>query len=361
MLIRRTRFCLYTMLILLSFISVSGLLYAAELPTLYRGIRPLGMGGAFITLSDDENAMFYNPAGLNDVEGFGGFELLNPLVEISKDSIDLYKDLQDIDSDDTAQVTDLLNRFIGQHQHLRTSLFPNLIFHNFGIGALGQATLDAEIRNRANPIVITDAKVDVGLLASVAYGLFDKKLQIGATGKFIQRRGILKTFTAVDIASENFDPLEDVDESKNDFAFDLGAKINIDIPVIKPSFGVVLQNITDLDFDQLGKLPQQLNIGLSINPDFWIIKSTLALEIDDITKELDTDDDIYKRVHIGAEVRFPTILAVRAGFNQGYWTAGVTLDVWILKIAYATYAEEVGAVAGQRDDRRHVAQVVLGF
>lgn len=361
MLKRKIHFCLYALFILLSVISFSGLLYAAELPTLHRGIRPLGMGGAFITLSDDENAMFYNPAGLNDVEGFGGVEIINPLVEVSKDSIDLYKDLQDIDSNNTTQVTDLLNRFIGEHQHLRTSLFPNVVFHNFGIGVLGQATLDAEIRNRADPRVIIDAKVDVGLLASAAYAFYDKTLQIGVTGKYIQRRGVVDTFTAVDIASDNFDPLSDVGDSKKDFAFDLGAKVNIDMPVIKPTFAIVLQNITDLDFDQLGKLPQQLNIGLAINPDFWIVKSTLAAEIDDITKEIDTDDDIYKRVHIGAEVRFPTILAVRAGFNQGYWTAGVTLDVWILKIAYATYAEEVGAVAGQRDDRRHVAQVVLGF
>ncbi|MCI2428325.1 hypothetical protein LM595_01970, partial [Candidatus Acetothermia bacterium] len=28
------------------------------------GARPLGMGGAFIALADDENALFYNPAGL---------------------------------------------------------------------------------------------------------------------------------------------------------------------------------------------------------------------------------------------------------------------------------------------------------
>lgn len=358
MLKRRTHFCLYTLLILFS---LNGLLYAAELPTLHRGIRPLGMGGAFITLSDDENAMFYNPAGLNDVEGFGGAEILNPLVELSASSLDLYKDLSDIDSNDTAQVTDLLNRFIGEHQHLRTSLFPSVVFHNFGIGVLGQATLDAEIRNRANPVVTVDAKVDLGLLASAAYAFYDKTIQIGVTGKYFQRRGVVDTFTVVDIASDNFDPLEDADESKNDFAFDLGAKVNIDMPVIKPTLAIVLQNITDLDFDQLGKLPQQLNVGVAINPDLWILHTTFALEVDDITKEVGTDDDMYKRVHLGAELRFPTILAVRAGFNQGYWTAGATVDIWILKLSYATYAEEVGASAGQREDRRHVAQVALGF
>ncbi len=46
--------------------------HAEEFPSIYRGIRPLGMGNAFITVADDENTLFYNPAGLNDVKGFGG-------------------------------------------------------------------------------------------------------------------------------------------------------------------------------------------------------------------------------------------------------------------------------------------------
>lgn len=35
------------------------------------GARPLGMGGAFVGLADDENALFYNPAGLGFLKGFG--------------------------------------------------------------------------------------------------------------------------------------------------------------------------------------------------------------------------------------------------------------------------------------------------
>lgn len=39
-------------------------LYAQEYDMIYRGPRPMGMGGAFTAVSDDENAIFYNPAGL---------------------------------------------------------------------------------------------------------------------------------------------------------------------------------------------------------------------------------------------------------------------------------------------------------
>ncbi len=35
------------------------------------GARPLGMGGAFVGLADDENAVFYNPAALAFLDRFG--------------------------------------------------------------------------------------------------------------------------------------------------------------------------------------------------------------------------------------------------------------------------------------------------
>lgn len=333
---------------------------AEEFPTLYRGIRPLGMGGAFITLSDDENAMFYNPAGLNDINGFGGVGLLNPIVEVSQNSIDFYKDFKDIDTENEVEVSEFLKKQVGEPQHLRVAALPHLVIHNFAIGGLGQATMDLEVRNPANPEVVADVKIDVGVLISGALGFFDRKLQVGVTGKYIQRDGILTTYTARRIAEEDFDPLDEDRQKEKDFAFDLGVKYNPAL-FLKPTFAVVLQNITDLDFEELGKLPQQLNIGAAINPDFGFLKTTFAVQIDDVTKEVETDDDLYKRTHFGAEFRFPMIISLRAGLNQGYVTAGATVDLWIFAISYATYAEELGAFSGQRADRRHILQASLGF
>ena len=131
--------------------------------------------------------------------------------------------------------------------------------------------------------------------------------------------------------------------------------------LLSPSFAVVLQNITALDFGVLGKIPQQLNVGAAVNPNFWIIKTTFAVEVDDLTKNVEGEKDLYKRTHLGAEFRFPKILAIRAGISEGYLTAGIGIDLWIVAINYATYAEELGVFSGQRADRRHVAQVSLGF
>ena len=333
-------------------------LYAEELPSLYRGIRPLGMGGAFITLSDDENAMFYNPSGLNDVNGWS-VDLLNPSVEWSQNSSKLYKDFKDVDTDNEGEVAAFMEKRVGEHQHIRTAVLPNFVMHNFAVGVLGQATGDIDVRNAGDPKVFTDLKVDFGVLASGAYGFLDRQLQVGATAKYVQRDGIHHTYTATEIAANGFDPL-DQREKKSDFAFDLGMKFNLKV-LLSPSFALVLQNITDLDFGDLGVIPQQLNIGAAINPNFWILRTTLAVEVDDLTKNVETDKDLYKRTHLGAEVRFPKILSVRAGVSQGYLTAGIGVDLWIVALSYATYAEELGAFSGQRADRRHVAQLSLGF
>lgn len=332
--------------------------FAEELPNLYHGIRPLGMGGAFITLSNDENALFYNPAGLNDVKGYGGVEILNPLASISENSLELYKDIQDVEGTNEVQVVNLLKKHVGKHQHVKASFSPNFYMHNFAIAALGQGTMDLEVRNPAFPEVFSDVKLDMAGLVGGAYSFWNRKLQIGVTGKLVRREGVKKTFQPADIVV-NFDPFANR-KTATDFAFDVGTKYNLPV-FLEPSVALVLQNITDLDFDTLGEIPQQLNIGAGINPNFWIVGSSVIFEVDDITKEAGTDNDLYKRIHLGAEMRFPMILSLRVGVNQGYYTAGATVDFWMLKLAYATYAEEVGAFAGQRGDRRHVAQISLGF
>jgi len=53
-------------------VSVSGEQYSnvASIFDLGMGARPLAMGGAFVGLADDGNALFYNPAGLAWAQGF---------------------------------------------------------------------------------------------------------------------------------------------------------------------------------------------------------------------------------------------------------------------------------------------------
>jgi len=326
---------------------------------LFQGVRPSGMGGAFITLSDDENALFFNPAGLNDVKGFGGAEILDPVLEISDNSRRIYNDIRNLHGTDIGNVTNFLDQHVGDHQHIQASLFPNLVFHNFAVGLLLNGLADLDVRNRVTPQVNADIHLDAGLLVGVAYGFMDRLIQIGATAKGIRRDGVDRIYTASDIESGNFDPYHQ-HTNHTAFAFDVGAKMNIPV-FLHPTLAIVGQNLGDLDFKQAGSIGHQINLGAAINPGFWILKTTFAAELDDLARQQPDDADLFKRLHLGAELRFPKILSLRAGISQGYYTAGATLDFWLLKVGYANYARELGDYAGQRVDRRQEIQISLGF
>ena len=97
-----------------------------------------------------------------------------------------------------------------------------------------------------------------------------------------------------------------------------------------------------------------------------------ALEIDTllitVTPSFDyvyadrSDIQVGQKIHAGVEVALP-LLRIRAGLNQGYYTAGVGLELGLLSVDVATYGVELGEYPGQHEDRRYVAQVKieLGF
>jgi hypothetical protein len=340
--------------------------FAKVYPNFYRGLRPLGMGNAFTAISDDENALFYNPAGLAEISKVS-VGLINPIVETSKSTIDLYNDSEDIDTDDSGQVADLLREYVGEHQHARVSLFPHVGFNvaqcGVMIGYLGQAALDAEIRNPAWPEVDTNYIVDHGPLAGVGGRIASSNVRIGATVKYIYRESLEEIYTATDIADDDFeDRFEDDLEKGSDLALDLGVLYTLpfDWP-IETHIGLSVQNLPEMDFGDAQDQQTQANIGLALEKSFSKYKLLGALDYRDLTNEIGEDDDIPKRLHMGLEFQLPKILSIRAGLNQGYLTYGLTLDFWIVKLDFASYAEEVGAHAGQREDRRYAAQLTIGW
>jgi hypothetical protein len=57
-------------LLLTELIICANFVFANE-PFFFRGVRPAGIGGAFVAVADDANAIFYNPAGMGLIQGKG--------------------------------------------------------------------------------------------------------------------------------------------------------------------------------------------------------------------------------------------------------------------------------------------------
>ena len=90
----------------------SSYLFAAKKddPIAIKGIRPMGMGGAFTAVADDENAFFYNPAGIAQRTGFL-LQIFNFNAAINSNTIDAGNDLSGVLnnlSDSESSVDDLI-------------------------------------------------------------------------------------------------------------------------------------------------------------------------------------------------------------------------------------------------------------
>jgi hypothetical protein len=329
---------------------------ATQFPLLYQGTRPLGMGGAYTAVANDAGSLFYNPAGLARVDGFQ-MDLVNLETETSEGAPGLVKDLQDLEGDDIATATAVVRAHVGEHFRLRANTFPNVVMPGFGFGVLAQANADGEFHSLVNPRMDLDARADTVGVVGLAHGFGPEgRLALGVNAKIARRQGAQTTFTAVDLASDGFTPFDNLDEAETDFAFDLGAMYSPNLP-LSPTVGVAALNLTDLDFGTLGTVPYQVNLGVSLNPKLGPVGVTLAADWVDVTNQLATDEDLRKRTNLGAEVRLWKFLAVRGGLHQDYYTAGATVDLWLVKLDLATYGEELGAYGGQREDRRYIARL----
>lgn len=344
---------------------------AVEMSKLYTGVRPLGMGNTFTAIADDENAAFYNPAGLADTAE-GKVELLNPKIDVSTNTLEFQKDASNLQSGDTAGAVDMMRKYIGKHQHLAVTDYSNYTRHNFEIGILYKVGFDAEVNSPSFPVLQADLVNDAGIVVALAHSYMDDRLRVGATLKYIQHKRFYKEYTAVDIADKNTSyNFSDELKSASKFGADLGTTYQFENEDWKPRVAVVIQNIGGMDFGDYqstatspvvpNAYKQQINLGGAVTRQLWIMKTTLAMDYDDITGNISTDRDKGKRLHMGAEIKFPKILALRVGLNQGYLSYGAGLDFWLLKLDYAYYKEEVGAYAGQREDSRHVVELSIGW
>jgi len=348
----------------LAFIAVSVPASALEFDFFYRGIRPLGMGDAFTAIANDENAAFYNPAGLDSVKK-GRIEPFPVTVEYASNTPKLMNDMSDIDTGDLPTTTDTLRKHIGKQQYVRVSMFPNYTRRGFEVGVLAQTKFKGVVHQPSYPYVDVNGGVDGAGVVALSRG-FDARegkdrLSVGITGMFVQRNGLAKRYTATDLADKNYDFTNDM-KTGSAIGFNLGAIYHLKKFPFKPSVGLAIQNVGDMDFgNNVGKVEQTINLGVAINDFIWKFPTTIALDFKDIAGELGNDKDKGKRIYLGAEVGLHKMFTVRAGLNQGYISIGAEFRIWLLKLSYARYSEEVGAYAGQKDDERHVFLISIGW
>lgn len=350
---------------LLSVVWVSGS-SAQEYPSFYRGVRPLAMGGAFTAVADDENALYYNPAGLADISKLN-LAIVNPLVEASENSTEMYQDLQDSDFETVEEAEDFLRKYIGAQQHLRAAINPYIGFNiaDYGvmIAGLGNGTVNAMPYDTANPKLDVTVIGDYGLLGGVGGKLPFAGLKIGLSLKAINRQSLSEQYTAEDLVEEDFEKIieDDMNEGSGVSA-DIGVLYTLPfISIVDLDVGLAVQNFPSMDMGNALDIDTQVNMGVAAKKTLGRFDFIGALDCMDLSQSIGEDDDWGKRFHLGGEVRFPLFLSLQAGLNQGYWTGGIGIDFKVLRFDLASYGEEIGDKAGDQVSRRYLAQVTIGW
>ena len=390
----RTRKLIVAFLILFLGVFYTLPVQSGELRRPFQGVRNLGMGNAGIALSFDENALFYNPAGLVGVDAIiVGLPLL---LEVSEDSVDIVNEISKLSgSSNTAEVVELL---MGKRVHFRNLVDINVIMPFGELVTLGGASgyelqLDLGVRN---PVAI---EIDFGMrldqITNLGFGLplARGRWLFGASVEEVKRCDMPLTTATIGTVltssnlSDTFGPLCDRNNLKKAQTFNFGFQRRLEsASALKMTWGFTANNVGGLKFNRSDNETSpadqepEYSTGLSWQPDWGPFRWLFALDLRDLTMKHADDtycqtkkdtNCIIKRLHIGTELGMIPIdsgasaFAIRAGYNQGYFTHGLEFNPFIfargLNLQYAVYKTETGDKPGDRPDKRRVFQINFGF
>jgi hypothetical protein len=367
-----------------------------EYPYVYKSARAMGMGGAYTAVGGRVDTLFYNPAGLSNIPRDKGWEIngfplvvpLNLSVETNQNGLDFAKDIQDaLDTEDLngdgdsnddqlRAANDVLAKFRGENLHLRVADFPSIGKSNdgwaFGVGGLGSVRFDGIAHQGFGEEGLLEVNADVlyGALAGFSKNV-SANVVAGLSLKYLHRISLIHNFTARELVEQQDDLGDFVTNELKKEGNALGADVGVlwmfaPDSALKPSLGVSVMNAGDLNFGNAGRIPQSVNLGVSINPSLsWSRSLIVGADYIDVLNNFKQDKDLPKRLRFGAELQLfdinPVELALRAGMYQGAPTAGFDLRLLVFTFSYAMYTEELGAYPGQDSDKRQLLTFNVGW
>lgn len=353
-------------------LNITLLCQAEEYPYSYRSGYYLGRGDTGIAVADDEEAVFYNPAGLAVGKGiFKRIILLSPYVEVSKDTRDVVREITLQDSDPT----ETLRHHEGKPQHVGVANFSGVILRKVAIGIYGYSTstilLFKDHEQGAFETIDAHSRTDLGLTFSLAHQLGKSNFYAGTTLKYIKR-------TEATIYANATDTSQVSKMSENNSLAMTGTGTGADVGLMYRSntrtelaLGLTINDVGGIQFipEKSTDLPknerplkdnkQTINLGLAIVPGTKISKFKILADYRDILNSYDMSS--FKKLHIGGELTVLDIVGMTGGLNQGYPSFGLYLDTRVVRFDIGAYGEEQGKYAGSRPDTRIFMKLSMGL
>ena len=299
--------------------------YAGSFLELGVGAKALGMGNAFVALSDDAYGFYWNPSGLaflnnfqaatmradlfNSLEQhfisaampvFGGVTIALSWVRLSIDDIPRYKDATGTAS----------NRYDG--------INPALTFGPSG-----------NFSSNSDAFILSFAKYQ-RIMVDLGWQYFEFPIDFGYGVNF-------------KMINESID-----NKTGSGIGIDLGILLKIELSNVFNDenygdlmFGLNVQDIaeTKITWDTASKrkdtIDRNVKFGFAYKQPLEFIDAQLTLAFD-----IDTRYDGAN--HVGGEFLYDSLIALRLGSNDSNFTTGVGLYIWKLRIDYAYQGHDLG-------------------
>ena len=231
--------------------------YAGAFLQIGVGTRALGMGGAFTAIADDGTAIYWNPAGLSQLD--------------EKEVVGMYSFLS-----------------LDRHHNFVSFSYPAEDVGTFSLSWLNFGVSKIDGRDQSgNP---TGDFSDNEMAFQLAYGRkFTSMISIGLGYKYLNHSL--------------------ADYKAHGFGFDIGVMINATDMI---AVGFAIQDIGsklkwDTESDHEDEIPMTMRGGAAISPPTLPLKLAIDLE-----KNTEQDAEI----HFGAEYQLMDIIGLRAGYHE---------------------------------------------
>ncbi len=336
---------------------------AVDFQPMYRSPHYAAMGGAYVALVEEDDALYLNPAGLAASKDL---KLKYMVVDTELSSSVL--------TDGPAIATALqsfsgssIDAILGKNAFFKATATPTLVGPNLAFGYLydGQVALRSE--NAAYPQINVGYRTTQG--GQVGWGTTiggvgrpsrrKALLRFGVAAKMLSRRGGYRNIPISTLLTASTDAVKDIfGDAKIGYGVDAGLQGLWRVSKRFSLLGGV--SMTDIGHTSFGDgpdlIPMNLSYGIAGRTELSFARLTVAYDYQNAL----TDADWRRKNHLGAELALP-LLSLYAGLNQVYMTYGAAFDLWVFRVSGAIYTEEQGGLIRQSPERRFALRLGLNF
>ncbi|RAP31761.1 hypothetical protein DID78_00360 [Candidatus Marinamargulisbacteria bacterium SCGC AG-343-D04] len=330
-------------------------------------IRQMAMGGTHVVAIKDSTAFYQNPAVL---ELEKKFKIAIPRVGLGINPTYLNKlsGIQDnMDSEDESEQIKYLKTLIPLDIGASVSLSPLLTFSkkSFGISMFSEGQVSGFLRRKSSPTLRVEGHADTSVVMGLSrtFHTSSTPFYVGIAPKFVHRVTIYDKSTGSETLtlsqSDIIKHVNGITEQSIDYYESSG--MSVDLGVLYPFkytfsegfYGLTVRNfvsslsgkkeINGVSKDVGQFLPFVCTVGVGMNYDFpYLGKLYFAGDYNLVAPT----KSFFKRIHLGVEKKIWKILDLRGGINQGYIVGGVGLNLYLVKIDYAFFAQELSETIG---------------